>query len=70
MQDRSCHVGLMASSAGSGVRLADLTDVAFESGADGVVFFQYRGDVVRRFIPALLEGPLFYAVATPWAGGR
>jgi uncharacterized lipoprotein YddW (UPF0748 family) len=46
---------------------ADLVDTARRNGADGIVFFEYRGQVVRDFIPALREGPFAEEASTPWA---
>jgi len=46
---------------------ADLVDTARASGADGLVFFEYRGRVAEEYVPLLLEGPLREDAITPWA---
>jgi hypothetical protein len=44
-----------------------MVDTARANGADGLVFFEYRGAVANQFIPGLLEGPLREDARTPWA---
>jgi len=46
---------------------ADLVDTARASGADGLVFFEYRGRVAGELVPALAEGPLREPAGTPWS---
>lgn len=59
-------VGVGAWRSPAGWHLADLVDTARTNGADGLVFFQYRGRVVDELIPALTEGPLREDARTPW----
>ncbi len=59
--------GIGAFRSSSAWHTADLVDSARRSGADGLVFFDYRGRVVTDFVPALLEGPLREQARTPWA---
>lgn len=59
--------GIGAFRSSSAWHTADLVDTARASGADGLVFFDYRGRVVTDFIPALLEGPFREEAKTPWA---
>ncbi|KPK62860.1 MAG: hypothetical protein AMK73_05625, partial [Planctomycetes bacterium SM23_32] len=60
-------VGVGAWRASAAWHTADLVDTARANGADGLVFFEYRGQVVGDFIPALLEGPFADDASTPWA---
>jgi hypothetical protein len=60
-------VGLGAWQASSAWHTADMVDTARANGADGLVFFEYRGAVANQFIPGLLEGPLREDARTPWA---
>jgi len=46
---------------------AQLVDTARTCGADGLVFFDYRGRVAEDILPALVDGPLATASGTPWA---
>jgi len=59
--------GIGAFRSSSAWHTADLVDTARRNGADGLVFFDYRGRVVSEFIPALVEGPLRNEAKTPWA---
>ena len=59
--------GLGAWQASSAWHTADMVDTARANGADGLVFFEYRGAVANQFIPGLLEGPLREDARTPWA---
>ncbi len=59
--------GIGAFTSNSAWHTADLVDMARSSGADGLVFFDYRGRVVADFLPALLEGPFREEATTPWA---
>ena len=45
---------------------ARLVDTARANGADGLVFFEYRGRVADELIPPLVEGPLSEGAVTPW----
>ena len=48
-------------------QVADMVETARENGADGLVFFDYRGSVASDFLPALTEGPFRDEARTPWA---
>jgi len=61
------QVGLGAWKASAAWQVADMVDTARTNGADGIVFFDYRGPVASTYIPALSEGPLRMDVRTPWA---
>ena len=59
--------GIGAWRSASAWHTADLVDTARWNGADGLVFFEYRGRVAGELIPALLEGPFREQAVTPWA---
>jgi uncharacterized lipoprotein YddW (UPF0748 family) len=61
------NVGIGAFEAASAWQVGDLVNTARSNGADGLVFFEYRGAVANEFIPGLLEGPLREDARTPWA---
>jgi len=61
------ETGLGAWQASAAWQVADMVATARENGADGVVFFDYRGAVANEFIPALREGPLRQDARTPWS---
>jgi uncharacterized lipoprotein YddW (UPF0748 family) len=61
------EVGLGAWQQSAAWQVADMVATARANGADGLVFFDYRGPVASDFIPALLEGPFREDARTPWA---
>jgi uncharacterized lipoprotein YddW (UPF0748 family) len=48
-------------------QVADMVETARANGADGLVFFDYRGLVASDFLPPLTEGPFRDEARTPWA---
>jgi uncharacterized lipoprotein YddW (UPF0748 family) len=57
--------GIGAWQSPSAWQTADLVDTARKNGADGLVFFEYRGRVADELIPLLVEGPLRQTAVTP-----